>query len=300
LREPNHPLYLNTEFNGHMFSTKRFDQVERVAEHAMRHARVYDQLASDDRYAGGIGWCAFDYNTHGNFGSGDRICYHGVSDIFRIPKAAAGFYKSQCDPADEVVLEPSFSWSSGDHSSAGGPGVVPVCSNCEHLKLYIADKLHTEADPDRKTYGHLPYPPFMVDLSNLPLDPWGDLRIEGYIGGKKVITKNYSGKGADAQLLLEPDDVQLVGDGIDVTRVLLRVTDEYGNTQQFASGAVTLSVDGPGEIIGENPFGLVGGAGAVWIRTKQAAGTVTITATHQYLPAKKISISVSAAAPEAV
>ena len=33
LRPPNHPLYLNTEFNGHMFSTKRFDQVERVAEH---------------------------------------------------------------------------------------------------------------------------------------------------------------------------------------------------------------------------------------------------------------------------
>ena len=86
LRAPNHPLYLNTEFNGHMFSTKRFDQVERVAEHTLRHARVHDQLASDDRYAGGIGWCAFDYNTHGNFGSGDRICYHGVSDIFRIPK----------------------------------------------------------------------------------------------------------------------------------------------------------------------------------------------------------------------
>ena len=48
LREPNHPLYLNTEFNGHMFSTKRFDQMERVAEHTLRHARVHDQLASDD------------------------------------------------------------------------------------------------------------------------------------------------------------------------------------------------------------------------------------------------------------
>ena len=28
LRPPNHPLYLNTEFNGHMFPTKRFDNVE--------------------------------------------------------------------------------------------------------------------------------------------------------------------------------------------------------------------------------------------------------------------------------
>ena len=33
LRPPNHPLYMNTEFSGHMFSTKRFDNVERVAEH---------------------------------------------------------------------------------------------------------------------------------------------------------------------------------------------------------------------------------------------------------------------------
>jgi beta-galactosidase len=96
-------------------------------------------------------------------------CYHGVSDIFRIPKAAAGFYKSQCEPSEEVVLEPAFNWSSGDHSSAGGPGIVPVCSNCDHLKLYIDGTLHTEADPDRKTFAHLKYPPFMVDLSNLPL-----------------------------------------------------------------------------------------------------------------------------------
>ena len=77
-----------------MFPTKRTDGVERTQEHALRHARVHDMLGADDRFAGGIGWCAFDYNTHANFGSGDRVCYHGVSDVFRIPKPAAGFYKS--------------------------------------------------------------------------------------------------------------------------------------------------------------------------------------------------------------
>lgn len=300
LRPPNHPLYLNTEFVGHTYSTKRFDQIERIAEHMHRHARVHDQLASNDQYAGGIGWCAFDYNTHGNFGSGDRICYHGVSDIFRIPKPAAGFYKSQCEPSDEVVLEPAFNWSSGDHSEAGGPGLMPVCSNCEHLKLYIDGALHTEADPDRKTYPHLKYAPFMVDLSNLPLNPWGDLRIEGYIGGKLVITKNYSGKGVDAKLLVEPDDNTLLGNGSDCTRVLLRVTDEYGNTQQFASGAVALTIDGPGEIIGENPFGLVGGAGAIWIKAKPEAGTIHLTAKHQYLGEQKIAITVASTPAETV
>jgi len=74
-------------------------------------------------------------------------------------------------------------------------------------------------------------------------------------------------KASNSQLLVEPDDVALLGNGSDVTRVVLRVADEYGNTQQFSSGAVSLTIEGPGEIIGENPFGLVGGAGAIWIKT---------------------------------
>src|SRR5271165_6795368 len=93
LMPPNHSKYLNTEFVGHTYPTKSIDSLERLREHTIRHARVHDQLASNPQYAGGIGWCAFDYNTHSNFGSGDRICYHGVSDIFREPKPAAGFYK---------------------------------------------------------------------------------------------------------------------------------------------------------------------------------------------------------------
>lgn len=292
LKAPNHPLYLNTEFNGHMYSTKRFDNVSRVAEHVMRHARVHNQLAGDDRYAGGIGWCAFDYNTHGNFGSGDRICYHGVSDIFRIPKPAAGFYKSQCDPAEEVVIEPGFFWSSGDKSEAGGVGKVPVCSNCDHLKLYIDGALKYELDPDRSTYANLKHPPFVVDIYGLPLNPWGDLKIEGYIQGKLVKTVTLSGRGVDADLRVEPDDLELDGDGRDATRVVLRVTDEYGNIRPFATGAVSLTISGPGEIIGENPFALVGGGGAVWVRAAQGSGVIRLEARHPYLPLKSIQIRV--------
>ena len=90
LKEPNHPLYLNTEFVGHTYPYKTTDDNERHREQTLRHARIHNQLASDPRYAGGIGWCAFDYNTHSNFGAGDRICYHGVTDIFRESKPAAG------------------------------------------------------------------------------------------------------------------------------------------------------------------------------------------------------------------
>jgi len=52
LKPPNHPRYLNTEFVGHTYPTKTIDQVERLTEHTMRHARIHDQLASNPQYAG--------------------------------------------------------------------------------------------------------------------------------------------------------------------------------------------------------------------------------------------------------
>ncbi len=163
IRSPHHPLYFNTEFVGHMFPTKHIDNVERVQEHVDRHARVHNMLGADARFAGGIGWCAFDYNTHADFGSGDRICYHGVSDIFRIPKPAAGFYKSQCDPSEEIVLEPALHWAIGDKSEGGGPGEGIICSNCDRLELYVGGEHRATVQPNRERYAHLPYPPFVTD-----------------------------------------------------------------------------------------------------------------------------------------
>jgi beta-galactosidase len=297
LKPPNHPRYLNTEFVGHTYPTKTIDQVERLTEHTIRHARIHDQLASNPQYAGGIGWCAFDYNTHGDFGSGDRICYHGVTDIFREPKPAAGFYKSQCDPAEEVVLEPAFHWARGDASIGFSKAVV--CSNCDHLKLYIADVLVAEADPDRKQFQHLLYAPFVIELAEL-FHKWGDLRLEGYIQGKQVIVKRYSGKGVDQKFTLLPDDTSLIGDGADSTRVVLRVTDEFDAIRPFANDAIKFELEGPAEIIGDNPFALVGGTGAIWIRAKEQAGTVRLTATHPVLGKQQVEFAISAAAPEAV
>jgi len=297
LKPPNHPRYLNTEFVGHTYPTKTIDQVERLTEHTMRHARIHDQLASNPQYAGGIGWCAFDYNTHGDFGSGDRICYHGVTDMFREPKPAAGFYKSQCDPAEEVVLEPAFHWARGDASIGFSKAVI--CSNCDHIKLYIADELVAEVDPDRKTFQHLQYAPFIVELGEL-FHKWGDLRLEGYIQGKQVIVRKYSGKGIDQKFTLLPDDTSLFADGADTTRVVLRVTDEFDAIRPFANDAIKFELEGPAEIIGDNPFSVVGGTGAIWIRAQEQAGTVRLTATHPVLGKQQLEFTIAAAVPETV
>jgi beta-galactosidase len=310
LKKPNHPRYLNTEFVGHTFPTKTTDDDERQREHTLRHARIHNQLASDPQYAGGIGWCAFDYNTHSNFGAGDRICYHGVTDIFRENKPAAGFYKSQCDPAEEIVLEPAFHWANSDESVGFTKAVV--CSNCDHLKFYLRErslesnpwKLAAEVDPDTTEFNHLTYPPFILDLKNLDRKqfefPWGDLRIDGFIKGKQVISKSLSGSGADRKFTLLPDDHTLTADGADTTRVVLRVTDEFGAIRTYANDSIAFTLSGPAEILGDNPFALIGGTGAIWIRAKQMPGTARLTAKHPRLGTQTVDFTLISAPAETV
>ncbi len=302
LQAPVKPLYLNTEFVGHTFPTRSTDNSDRLREHTLRHARIHDQIASDSQFSGGLGWCAFDYNTHANFGSGDRICYHGVSDIFREPKPAAGFYKSQCDPEEEVVLEPAYHWARNDENT--GFTTAVVCSNCDHLKFYLDSgsgfNLLVEAEPDRKQFAQLKYAPFSVPLSKPQIRNWGDLRIDGYINGKQVISKTFSGKGVDRKFTAIADDHELLADGADTTRIVLRVTDEFDRIRPIANDPIVFELSGPGQIIGDNPFGLTGGTGAIWIRATEQPGTIVLRAKHPRFGTRQIEIKVAAATPESV
>lgn len=138
--------YLVSEYNGHMFPTKTFDCEEHRVEHAIRHANVLDAIAGGEGIAGGFGWCMFDYNTHKDFGSGDRICYHGVLDMFRNPKPAAAVYASQSDAKD--VLEISSSMDIGEHPACNR-GKTYIFTNAQSVKMYKNDILlheYTRAD----------------------------------------------------------------------------------------------------------------------------------------------------------
>lgn len=298
LKPPVHGKYLNTEFVGHTFPTKTIDSLERLREHTHRHARVHDQLASNPQYAGGIGWCAFDYNTHSNFGSGDHICYHGVFDIFRTPKPAAYLYKSMCDPSEEVVLELGHHWARNDESTE--ITAAEILTNCDNVKTFLVDKdgeHELKGGPNRQLYPHLPHPPFVFPL-HTGLDTWGSLRAEGYVKGKKVVEHKWSATAIDAKFRLVADDATLVADGGDTTRVVLRAEDEDGNIRPFAADAITFAVDGPVDLIGDNPFGLIGGTGAIWIRARESAGTATLRATHPVLGTQELHFTLTAAQEE--
>lgn len=156
--------YLVTEHNGHMFPTKTFDNEKKRQEHAIRHARVLDKMYATKGVSGAIGWCMSDYNTHKDFGSGDKICYHGVSDMFRVEKLAAYVYMAQQDKYP--VLEITSNMEIGDNNG-GMVGNVYMLTNCEEVKMY-KNGVHINTFDIRKLakeskeFKAMPHPPILL------------------------------------------------------------------------------------------------------------------------------------------
>lgn len=152
--------YFISEYNGHMYPTKSFDDEEQRQEHALRHARVLDRVWGEKDIAGCFGWCFFDYNTHKDFGSGDRICYHGVTDMFRNPKLAATVYASMQD--DIPVLEVGSDMNIGEHP-AGNRGRVYLFTNADSVRFYKNDIFIKEYTHKDSAFRHFPRPPIEID-----------------------------------------------------------------------------------------------------------------------------------------
>lgn len=152
--------YLISEYNGHMYPTKAFDNEERRSEHAIRHANVLDAVAEQKDIAGSFGWCMFDYNTHKDFGSGDRICYHGVMDMFRNSKLAASVYA--CEQEETPVLEITSSMDIGEHPGCNR-GNIWILSNADSVKMYKNDRFIKEYRPEMSPYKYLKHGPVLID-----------------------------------------------------------------------------------------------------------------------------------------
>lgn len=346
--------YLVTEHNGHMYPTKRFDHEAKRTEHALRHLRVLNHMYGDSRISGAIGWCAFDYNTHKDFGSGDRICYHGVMDMFRIPKEAAAVYASQQDVTP--YLEVTSALIIGEHEAAKMDALY-IYTNCDFIKLYKNGEYIGTHYPNRKAFSHLPHPPIIVtdfignliekneglskrdaeavkevlyavvkfgdksmplkyilkmglimlmtkmpytravDLYSKYIQNWGCKSLiyefEGYIGTEAVL-RIKKGPSTSDILEVKPDTLKLIeGDTYDVSRIVIRHTDEFGHILPYSNEVLSLEVEGPGEIIGPMQFALIGGARAVWVKSLGKSGIIKITIQSERFDEQTLTLQVT-------
>jgi beta-galactosidase len=298
---PGVPYFLSEAVGGFSYGTGKGDFTSKYRRagdqdlqkrQAVFHATVHSKAAANPRIGGVIAWCAFDYGSPINSYNGIKC--PGVADVFRLPKLGSAFYRTQGDPRKRPVIEPNFFWHFGPQTPFGPGEKAAIFSNCDRLELFVDGKPHATEHPDHTTFPHLKHPPF---FANLKLDATGnpELRIEGYLGETKVLTRSFSSDPAAAQLMFKADDHEITNDGADATRLAFQVTDKFGAPFPFVAGEVKLEIQGPGLLIGDNPFPAEenGGAGAVWLRSiKRKKGRIEVTATHALLGQKAVQVMV--------
>ena len=245
---------------------RRIDSPAVQRHQAVAHAIAHEKVARDDRYTGLLAWSGIDYQSGIKTGF-DGVKYSGVLDVFRVPKLGAAIYRAQVDPLIRPVIEPVFFFDLGEHSPAGPGADAMICSNCDRLELFLDDRHLGTALPDRERFGHLRYPPSFFDIT-VAAGELPDLRIDGYVGAREVLRRSFAADPAGDGLHAWADDTDLAADGVDGTRVVVAVTDRFGNIRPFGTGQLTFDIEGPGHLVGESKFafGDAGGVAAVWLR----------------------------------
>jgi beta-galactosidase len=276
--------WVTGEHVGHREPTHSWDNDQRLIHQMLAHAAVHDSAATNPKIAGLLGWCAFDYNSPYKYAE-KSVCYHGVADIFRIPKPAAWFYKSQTDPA---VYGPmvyiAHSWK-----KALTPNDVWVASNCEKVELFVNNVSKGRKSPGR--YLSLGHPLFIWNA--VPFHA-GELKAVGYIGNAAIATFVRRTPTAPVGLVVAPDDSVLENGG-DMTRVVVTEVDSLGQVVPQGKDSVSLSVSGAGDFLGESPMALEDGKTAFFVKTRNSeAGSVTCKAHCKGLKDGKALIMVRA------
>lgn len=262
---------------------------------AVRHAQAHSRAGAKPRICGVIAWCAFEYASLVN--SYNTVKTPGIADVFRIPKLGASFYQAQGDPNVRPIIQPSFYWDFGPQTPSGPGKQATIFSNCDRLELFVGGQRKATLHPNAADFPHLKHPPFFADL-DLDGSARPELRIDGFVGNRLLLSRFFSSDPSQDQFLLEADDTVLDADGADATRLVFKVADKFGAERAFAGGEVTFELTGPGVIVGDNPFSLVesGGVGALWVKTlPDRLGLIRITAKHSTLGTKSVEIAARAA-----
>lgn len=221
-------------------------------------------------------WVMFDYNR----GYADDLEASGIMSLFRLPKFAFYFFQSQRDAYEPVNGQENppmvFLASYNDQNSSGN---IRIFSNCEEVELYRNDQSLGRRLPDKNIISnHLRHPP----ITFTQVIPDADsLTAVGYIGGKEVARHRVWKPGMPSRISIEAD---LSGkewksgcnDGIFIRA---RIMDENQQILQDYHEAVSFTLTGEAEIIGNtNPIPEAGIA-TILVKAGTAPGTITLSAT---------------------
>jgi beta-galactosidase len=262
-----------------------------LVRQAMSLSESYDEMFPASRqFLGGALWHPFDHQR----GYHPDPYWGGIMDAFRQPKYSYYLFKSQVDADTKHPLSETgpMIFIAHEISPFSSPDVT-VFTNCEEIRLivYEQDTL-TQRAPQRK----MPHAPIVfknvydfMKMRELPYakKQWQKVSFvaEGLIDGKVVCTtkKMPSRRSEKLRLFLDNEGQALQADGSDFIPVICEMTDNEGNVRRYAKDRILFSVEGEGEIIGDdligaNPREVEFGSAPLLVRSTVAPGKIKVSA----------------------
>jgi len=216
-------------------------------------------------------WLLIDYNR----GYADDIESSGLLDVFRLPKFAFYFFRSQEPPhhsrANAMLYIADYWMENTDHC-------VKVFSNCEQVELALNGRRLRRQSPDTDRYStNLTYPPFTFTVEQF--EP-GTLTAYGFINGKLVVRQERHTPGEPYKLQLSTNCGAILPPAgrKDVFIVYATIQDKNGTPVPTATQPVIFNLKGPGRLIGANPIGAEAGIAAIVVESSGVKGKLEISA----------------------
>jgi beta-galactosidase len=244
---------------------------KRLVQQALNYQEAHNSNLKGQA-AGDANWLMFDYNR----GYAPDLEASGIMDIFRLPKFAFWFYKSQAGVDDNDPFRQPFVEIANYYNDPSFME-VKVFSNCEEVELFRNGTSLGRQRPDNDNVSDaIEQPPFTFRLKTFVP---GQLEAKGYINGEPVANHIIKTPGQAARIHLTADESgrPLQGDVNDLVFIYARVTDDDGIEVPDYSSEITFNLSGDGELIGYNPITAEAGIATIILKAGKP-GDITVTA----------------------
>lgn len=246
---------------------------KRLAQQALNYQEAHNDNLKGS-FAGDANWLMFDYNR----GYAPDIESSGIMDIFRLPKFAYYFYSSQKDlNCGDTILFIANYWNDPVFTD------LKVFSNCDSVELWLNNDLVAARGPDNDSYSDkLAHPPFTFE--NLSWSK-GELKAIGFVEGKKVKEiVTISSEVAEALDITIDYSTKLPARGsTDILFVYASVKDNNGSIVYNSEDLVEFTLEGSGELIGENPAKAEAGIATILYKSNGDGNLTTISVRSENL-----------------
>ncbi|WP_345955031.1 beta-galactosidase GalB [Mucilaginibacter sp. PAMB04168] len=268
------------------FTVSAYDNVS--ARWGSTHEETWKLIKKHDYLNSMFIWTGFDYLGEPTpYSWPARSSYFGVIDLAGFPKDIFYMYQAEWTSKPVLHIFPHWNWKPGKTVD-----VWSYYNNADEVELYLNGKslgIRKKTGDDLHVMWRVQYQA-------------GTLKAVSRKNGKVVLTRTINTAGAPARIELVADRKQIKADGQDLSFVTVRILDAAGNVVPDATNQVNFNLQGKGFIAGvdngdplsHDPFkanyrkAFHGLALAIIQSAGKQAGTITLTATADGLPAAKL------------